>query len=307
VRSESVLELLEKAAAVCAEMYRAFANAPARPTASAPAFAPEPKPAAKEPARALPPAPPKTVIRVPGDAKTISEAMALARGGRDTVLVAPGVYRERVVMAPGAALVSEPLFGAKIDGGGSGFVITMAQNSSITGFEVRNGAVGIFSNDGGEIRWCRVVENTMTGILAKRNLPQIEDNIIAFNGASGIQAWGVRGSQSAVNHNTIAFNGNHGIAAGGSSEFAVWNNVIAFNERSGLKIPPQEQGKIQVAGNNFYGNLIPLGKTLPEGNYAFDPAFTGPFADMNFKPNHDKCCKEKSAAGENLGARLNYP
>ena len=245
------------------------------------------------------------IINVPRDAATIAEAMVRARAG-DSVKVAPGVYKERVMMAPGVALVSTDLFGATINGGGRGTVVTMARGSSISGFEIRNGTIGIFSSDAGnEISRNRITGNWMTGIITVRHLPKIEDNIIAFNRASGIQGWDVRSTAATVNHNSIAYNGNHGIAIGGASEFIIENNIIAFNERFGLKIL-QDSDKIQVTANNFYRNLFQPGRPLPENNWAFDPAFIAPRSSMNFTPDPGLCCKEKSADGDNLGARLTY-
>jgi len=248
---------------------------------------------------------PGNVLSVPGDAKTISEAMVAARMG-DTVYVGPGVYKERIIMAPGVALISRGLFEAKIDGMGRGTVVTMSKNCVISGFEVTNGTIGIFSSDmGNEINSCRIVNNWMTGIITVRHLPKIQDNIIAFNRASGIQGWDVRSTAATVNHNSIAYNANHGIAIGGSSEFIIENNVIAFNERFGLKIL-QESEKIQVSNNNFFRNLYQPGRPLPENNFAFDPAFIAPRSGMNFKPDPGQCCKEKGSDDENLGARLTY-
>ena len=244
-------------------------------------------------------------LSVPGDAKTISEAMITARMG-DTVYVGPGVYKERVIMAPGVALVSRSLFGAKIDGMGKGTVVTMSKNCTIFGFEVTNGTIGIFTSDlGNEISSCRIVNNWMTGIITVRHLPRIQDNIIAFNRASGIQGWDVRSTSATVNHNSIAYNGNHGIAIGGASEFIIENNVIAFNERFGLKILEAPE-KIQVSSNNFFKNLYQPGRPLPDNNFAFDPAFIAPRSGMNFKPDPGQCCKEKGSDDENLGARLTY-
>jgi len=244
------------------------------------------------------------VINVPSDAKTISAAMITARMG-DTVKVAPGVYRERVIMAPGVFLISSVLFDAKISGGGRGTVVTMSKNCSIYGFEVTDGTIGIFSSDmGNEIASCRIVNNWMTGIITVRHLPKIQDNVIAFNRASGIQGWDVRSTSATVNHNSIAFNGNHGIAIGGSSEFIIENNIIAFNERFGLKILEAPE-KIQVSANNFWKNLYQPGKPLPDNNFAFDPAFIAP-RSLNFKPDPGQCCKSKGSDDENIGARLSY-
>jgi parallel beta-helix repeat protein len=264
-------------------------------------------PAAPSPSFSAPPARGGggSVVSVPGDARTISEAMITARMG-DTVYVGPGVYKERVIMAPGVALISRGLFEAKINGMGRGTVVTMSKNCTISGFEVTNGTIGIFTSDlGNEISSCRIVNNWMTGIITVRHLPKIQDNIIAFNRASGIQGWDVRSTSATVNHNSIAYNGNHGIAIGGSSEFIIENNVIAFNERFGLKILEAPE-KIQVSSNNFFRNLYQPGRPLPENNFTFDPAFIAPRSGMNFKPDPGQCCKEKGSDDENLGARLTY-
>jgi len=247
----------------------------------------------------------QNTINVPGDAKTIAQAMVSARNG-DTVKVAPGVYRERVIMAPGVALVSTNLFGAKIDGGGRGTVVTMGRGSSVSGFVITNGTVGVFSSDvGNEISSNRIVNNWMTGIITVRHLPKIQDNVIAFNRASGIQGWDVRSTAATINHNSIAYNGNHGIALGGLSEIIIENNIIAFNEKFGLKVL-QDLDKIQVSSNNIYRNLFQPGKPLPANNYAFDPAFIAPRSSLDFKLDPGACCKEKSSEGDNLGARLTY-
>jgi parallel beta-helix repeat protein len=246
------------------------------------------------------------VINVPSEeARTISEAMIKVKMG-DTVLVAPGVYKERVVMTAGVALISTSLFEAKIDGQGRGTVVTMAKNSSISGFEIRNGTIGVFSSDlGNEINQNRIVNNWQTGIITVRHLPKIEDNIIAFNRSSGIQGWDVRSSSVSINHNSIVYNGNHGIAMGGSSEIIIENNIIAFNERFGLKVL-KEPEKVQVSSNNFYKNLWAPNRPLPENNHSFDPAFLAARRGMNFKQDPNRCCKAKSEEDENLGARLTY-
>lgn len=236
--------------------------------------------------------------------KTISEAMMRARMG-DTVWVENGVYHERVLVAPGVTLIARSTFGAVIDGGGRGTVVTLGKNTTISGFEIRNGTIGVFSNgSGNQIISCKIIKNWQTGIIVVRHLPKIEDNIIAFNRASGIQGWDVRSTNATINHNTIAFNGNHGIALGGSSEIIMENNVIAFNERFGLKILSEAE-RIQVTNNNFYGNLKSP-RPIPEGNFSFNPAFMSPRMGLNFKSDPAQCCSAKGTDNEDLGARISY-
>jgi parallel beta-helix repeat protein len=178
----------------------------------------------------------------------------------------------------------------------------MGKSSSIVGCVITNGTIGIFSSAAGNvINKCRIINNWQTGIIVVRHLPRIEDNIIAFNRASGIQGWDVRSTVASINHNTIAFNANHGIAMGGASRIIIENNTIAFNERFGLKLSEDAQ-KSEISKNNIYKNL-PGTKFTPEGNFSFDPAFIAPRSGLNFRPDPKLCCKIKGTDGKDLGFR----
>ncbi|MFP4416642.1 MAG: right-handed parallel beta-helix repeat-containing protein [Fibrobacterota bacterium] len=243
------------------------------------------------------------VINVPSPGnETISMAMIKAKAG-DTVLVARGVYNEKVFIKAGVALVSRTPFGAEISGGGRGTVVTMGKTCTISGFVVKNGTIGIFSNGGGNIiEKCRIINNWQTGIICVRHLPVIEDNVIVFNRSSGIQGWDVRSTVAAINHNTISYNGNHGVAMGGKSNIIIENNVIAFNERFGLKLSDDSK-QSEISKNNFYKNLVNWDR-IPDGNYSFDPAFLAPRSGLNFRPDPKLCCKAKGSDNENLGTRV---
>lgn len=235
---------------------------------------------------------------------TITAAMVKAKVG-DTVIVENGKYRERVFIKAGVVLKARNMHKATLDGMGRGTVVTMGPNSAIIGFIVKNGTIGIFTKNAGiAILKCLIKQNGQTGIITVRHLPKIEDNIIAFNRASGIQGWDVRSTVSSINHNTIAFNANHGIAMGGASNVIVENNVIAYNERFALKLSSESE-KSKITKNNFYRNLRQVQK-IPSGNYTFDPAFISPRIEMNFRSDPKLCCQIKASDNENLGARLNY-
>lgn len=242
-------------------------------------------------------------IHVPSmGVKTVAEAMMRSRVG-DTVWVENGTYHERILVAPGVALIARSTHKAILDGGGRGTVVTMGKNTVINGFEIRNGTIGVFSNGSGNvIVSCRIINNWQTGIIVVRHLPKIEDNIIAFNRGSGIQGWDVRSTNATINHNSIAYNSNHGVAIGGSSEIIMENNVLAFNERFGLKVLSDVE-RIQVSNNNFYRNLRSPRPT-PPGNFSFDPAFIAPRTKLNFKSDPAQCCSEKGTDNEELGSRI---
>jgi len=234
----------------------------------------------------------------------INQAMIKAKAG-DTIYVQRGVYREHVYLKSGVSLVSRELFGATINGNGRGTVLTLGKSCSVSGFVITNGTIGVFTNAAGNvIEKCRIIRNWQTGIIVVRHLARIEDNVIAFNRASGIQGWDVRSTVASVNHNTIAFNANHGIAVGGTSNIIVENNTIAFNERFGMKLSEKSK-RSEITKNNFYKNLVSW-KEVPDGNFSFNPAFIAPRARLNFKPNSRLCCKIKGSDGKDLGARLDY-
>jgi hypothetical protein len=237
-----------------------------------------------------------------GELKTIGQAMVKARAG-DTIWVEPGEYRENISLTNGIVLASRTLFKAVINGRGSKKVVTLGANSTITGFDIRNGDIGVYSiASGGEISKCRIHNNQQSGIMCAGNLPTIEDNIIAYNGGSGIQGWDVRSTISTINHNTIVSNTNSGIAIGGTSEVILENNIIAFNIKIGLKIDPGV--RVAQKTNCYYANTDAF-ETLAESNIAADPMFIDP-RNMNFMLNDLSQCRNNASDNQNIGARLTY-
>ena len=242
------------------------------------------------------------VISVPSvGINTISQAMMNAKFG-DTVLVSNGVYREHVFIKAGVTLKAHYPRRAIIDGKGKGTVVTLSINSAINGFEIRNGTIGVFSKDINKVILnCRIVKNWETGIICVRHLSKIEDNIIAFNRASGIQGWDLRSTNSSINHNTIAFNANNGIALGGASDVIIENNMITFNERFAIKLSHSSE-KTQLNKNNLFGNLTVVNK-LPPNNFAFDPKFSSPRAKMDFTVESKLPCCSTGSDNQILGVR----
>ena len=238
-------------------------------------------------------------IPMPSDeARTIPLAMIKANAG-DTILVEDGVYNGHFFIEPGVIFKARNQYGAVLDANGSGTAITLGRKSELWGFEVRNGTVGVFSKGKGNIiRGCRILKNWQTGIVCVAYLPIIEDNFIVFNGASGIQVWDVRCPEGvSINHNCIAYNANHGIAFGGKSEATVAQNIIAFNERFGIKTRSPES-PVRIAGNNFFGNLWSP-TPVPKDNFAYDPEFISS-RNMNFSIA-SKC--QECSEGQTPGVR----
>lgn len=242
-------------------------------------------------------------LQVPQNFSTITAAILSAKKG-DTVIVDGGVYNEHIYVNPDLCIVSRSLFKAVIDGGGKGTVVTLGNNASISGFEVRNGTIGVFTTAGGvRIAQCRIVHNQQTGVMCVGNLPKIEDNIIVYNKGSGIQGWDVRTTTATIKHNTLAYNGNHGLSLGGNSSIVLENNIIAFNNQFGIK-PSEESVRIQMLSNNFYQNAR-FTDVLPSDNYTFNPMFINA-QKLIFTLDKNSRCIGRASDNQNIGARVVY-
>jgi hypothetical protein len=243
------------------------------------------------------------VVMVPSSGiRTISQAIVKARSG-DTVVVSDGVYKEDIFVKAGVYVKAQYMHGAIIDGDGRGTVVTLSTGAGIEGFEIRNGTIGIFSKDPDVvIKKNRVVRNWMSGLIIVRHCPLIEDNIIAFNRASGIVGWNLRASKGAIEHNTIAYNVGFGFFLGGASNVQFQYNTVAFNQKYGLKMTGEASASV-TKYNNFWENLKQFYEN-PADNYVFDPAFTSPKVKYDFNPEPTLCCSVKDANGQNLGVRL---
>ena len=208
----------------------------------------------------------------------IMQAVVAAKAG-DTIVVEPGVYTEDIVAGNDVVLLSRVPLMAVFDGHGRRNVVTLNGSKCIlSGFEIRNGVIGVFSKGAASvIEKCRIVNNTEIGVMCVGNLPKIIDNVIAFNGGSGVKGCELRTSAfSTVSHNIIAYNRNHGISIGGTFIIAIANNIIANNKRYGIKIFP-EDSKVTITSNCFYENGIISSKNhLPQNNVSCDPKFRSP-------------------------------
>lgn len=240
-------------------------------------------------------------ITVPGKVASLTKALISAKKG-DTIWVDSGIYYEHIYITPGVTLLSKSVFKAIIDGNGRGTVVTLGNGSTLSGFEVRNGTIGVFSTATGVVvTQCRIMNNQQTGIMCVGNLPRIEDNLIVFNKGSGVQGWDVRTTSYSINHNTIAFNNNHGVSIGGNSSIILENNIIAFNDQFGVKTA-DESVRIEMKSNDFFQNAKFSG-TLPSENYSVDPMFKDAKL-QNFSLIKESRCIGRGSDSQDLGARI---
>ncbi len=245
-----------------------------------------------------------TTLYVPTEEyPTIEFAMSRAKSG-DTVIVRTGQYSGSFHVNPGVVLVSETLFGAVLSGGGRGTVVTLGTGSTVSGFEIRDGTIGVFSTSAhASVTRNRIIFNQQSGILCVGHLPEIADNIVGFNRGSGIQGWDVRTTSASINHNTIVHNTNHGISLGGNTDITVENNIISNNEQFGIK-PSESSVKVELNNNNFFDNSKFSG-ILPGNNISFDPGFLDP-KNMDFNLKSDSQLIGLGQKNQRLGARIVY-
>lgn len=244
-------------------------------------------------------------INVPGDYKTIGEAMGKAAPG-DTVKAGPGTYKENVTVKKGVTLSGAGPDKSVINAGGQGSAVTVENDSAVTGFTITgSGKVGVSgtSMDGGvriDRAQATVMNNKITGnhtgvvvLHASRSL--IANNEITANARYGVYSLY---SKPEVRNNIIGANGVMGVYSG-YSEPSVINNVIAnsdtllFSEISTVTIknniltggangvqiaetPHDQKGVTPVISYNLtWNNKASYVHTNPgEGDISADPMFT---------------------------------
>ena len=231
---------------------------------------------------------------------SISAALMRSKSG-DTVMVADGTYRETLVVPAGVTLMARNLLKAEIRSGKRGACITAGGEVTVQGFVISQGTIGVMTRGtGNRIEKCMIARSSQSGVLSVGVLPALQDNLIVFNGGSGIQGQDLRSTSASVNHNTIAYNTGHGIALSGNSNIVVENNIIAFNEKFAISTSGPGVQYTAIA-NNFCRNGAAA--PLPAGTISEDPLFVNA-RKMDFTLGESSPCRGRAADNGDIGARI---
>ena len=203
------------------------------------------------------------ILHVPGDYPTIQEAIYAASAG-DQVVVGPGTYHERLLVARSIHLLGEFGYeGTVIDADGQDaavrFESTLADGAILEGFTIQNGAGGGVDAGGvcaidcsPIVRGNLIRFNWETGLSARgEGTPLFENNLVIENG-QGIMHWQ---SEATIRGNTIARNAGSGIELANRTPAEISGNLIYANEGSGIEgAIPDGVPTCRIEGNTLIGN-----------------------------------------------------
>jgi len=236
------------------------------------------------------------IIHVPGDYPTIQEGLDAASYGQ-TVLVAPGIYYETILLKNGVELIGSGYEKTIIDGQGvgnsTGSVVVGANNAVISSFTIRNANLDYFDNMGAAINAgstpMPIKENYITNCrigIWTAGSSKIERNCIINNpGLGGIVCKGY----PRISNNTV-INSCRGIQvyAGGMPD--IKNNIITNNSSGiryfGTSTFPISYNNVYDNGTNYYDVTDMTGI---DGNISESPQFVDPY-DNDFHLQETSPC-----------------
>jgi len=216
----------------------------------------------------------------PGNYSTIQAAANNATTG-DTVLVYSGTYHESLVIDKAIIIIGEEKNTTIIDGGGTGYVVTLAAgHSTISGFTVTHSRkkfplAGVYiTSDDNTVSNCILTDNfygMQLGYGTRYNL--IINNTIFQNGRCGV--YFNHSSNNRLIGNLVRDQPVNGFGLFEFSNYnSIINNTLMQNMYSGVNI--RESYDNQVIGNTFIEDQNGLHKPSPEyRTVARDNHFSG--------------------------------
>lgn len=228
-----------------------------------------------------------------------------------TIAVDAGTYAEIVVVNKSLAINGAGRDVTVIDGGGGGPVIhVLADDVVVSGFEVRNGFLGITVDHSAN---CLLSDNRVTGIVdfyavyaSYSTNCTIRRNVVGPNSASGVLVTNSVGFTMSENHafsntgyglnanasmngmvswNDAVDNYFDGIGLGsGSSNCTVFGNNVSGNQLFGVWLDKDCFGNL-IYENDIVGNGIQVSVSLANG---WDNGFEGNYWSSHTGPDSDR-------------------
>lgn len=249
-------------------------------------------------------------IRIPGDFKTVQEALAAARD-KDRLVIAEGTWDGPFLIPaavelegiPGKTIIQCPadagsvitfasgVRGARVSGltlrhlsfdaGAERFSLALVRGAKVDFSDCRfeqGSGHGIAVTDGGHARVlrCRFTENGWNGLAAtgEGSLLVAEDNRLEGNFQNGIEAWG--GAEVILSKNKCAGNSRNGIHVDcGADSVTILDNTLTGNREFGLVLSAAGGGEVSsnTLSENFLGGMVvkaEAGKATVRGNTISD-------------------------------------
>jgi parallel beta-helix repeat protein len=183
-----------------------------------------------------PPPPPSRLIIVPDNYTTIQEAVDNANDN-DTIFVRNGTYHEHVSVDKKVLLIGENKDATIIYGNGTGTVVQLGTNVTITNFTIRNGEYGVrilqpYGNipvyRDNIVNNTKIIDNRYGAILIRACANNtIINNLMVNNTLFGIHLW--HAGDNTIINNTVVNNG-YGIDFyGNSNDNILRNNNMTDN------------------------------------------------------------------------------
>lgn len=224
-------------------------------------------------------------IRVPADYPTIQKAVEAAKDG-DVVLVAPGTYRENIVLRKKTVTLASRFHESRdakdveatvIDGGGRTCIVVDASvgaDTRIIGFTLRNGNDGITVNGARlHILNNRIMGNPKEGISFESGGGTVRGNLIEGSGDDGIDCDDA--VSVTIEDNVIRENKDDGIEIrlqpvdGPALVYEVRGNWISGNREDGLQLidnPGRSPRSFRIERNVFHASAMAGLGCMSDGN-----------------------------------------
>ncbi len=232
-------------------------------------------------------------IRIPGDVKTVAEAMATARD-RDRLVLAEGTWEGPFVITAAVELQGvsgKTIIQCKADAGSVIAIAPGVNGARLSGLTVRHlsfdageerfslasvnsakvdfsdcrfeqgSGHGIAVTNGGHAKVvrCRFTENGWNGIavIGDGSLLEAEENTLSGNFQNGMESWD--GAAVILSKNICKGNSRNGIHIGhGSESVTILDNVLSGNREFGLVLGSAVSGEVtaNTLEKNILGGLV---------------------------------------------------